>query len=134
MVENMRLRALGLDPRLKRKSVHDRLGELQPRSLKDILGTREVDRGQEREHNIREGTTSGKSVETKTCDRCDQKGHLRRTCTNLKRPKNGGEAAPVAKHEPNAERIASSVVNGQPRARTAALDRVLPFATMEHRT
>ena len=79
IVENVRLRAASLAPRLKQKSVHDRLGELQPRSLKDRLGIREGDRSQEKEQPSNNPATALKRVETRTCDNCGEKGHLRRT-------------------------------------------------------
>lgn len=77
----------------KRKFVHDRLGELQPLSLKDKLGTREVDRGHKKEKAGQEGALGGKQVETRVCDRCEERGHLRKACPNPKKPKGGKKAA-----------------------------------------
>lgn len=93
-----------------------------------------MDRSQDREQSGREGATPGKTVEKRTCDRCGQVGHLRRNYPNTLKPKTSGEAAPVVKPEPSGKRIASTVVDNQARARTAASDGVLPFATTEHRT
>ena len=44
IVNNVRLRAARLDPSKKRKSVHDRLGELQPRGLAPEKGAKATPR------------------------------------------------------------------------------------------
>ena len=82
-----------------------------------------------------EDVSGGKQVETRICDRCGQRGHLKKAIPNLRRTKSGKDAATVEKDlDQGKRRIPSTIVYDQPRARTAASYGVMPLETTEHRT
>ena len=81
-----------------------------------------------------EGAGGSKHVETWICVRCGERGHLRKACSNPRKPKSGKEVVEAEKDLGHGKkRIASTIVDDQPQAKAAASDGVMPFATTEHR-